>query len=63
MCQSDKLYDSRVREHIVVHLGLSVSSFAHNCGCVVDDGGSNLSFIIINKLKLYIIIDNLILNC
>ena len=35
---------------IGVHLGLSVSSFAHNCGCVVHDGGSNLSFIIINKL-------------
>ena len=40
MCQSDKLYDSRVRDHIVVHLGLNVSSFTHNCRCVVDDGGA-----------------------
>ena len=34
-----RLYDSRVRDHIIVHLGLNVSSSAHNCGCVVD--GSN----------------------
>ena len=42
MCQSDKgqtLYDSRVRDHVNVHLGLNVSSSADNCGCMVD--GSN----------------------
>ena len=33
------LYDSRVRDHVILHLGLNVSSFAHNCGCMVD--GSN----------------------
>ena len=35
-----RLYDSRVRDHVIVHLGLNVSSFAHNCGCVVDGGGN-----------------------
>ena len=41
-------YDSRVRDHVIVQLGLNVSSSAHNCGCVVDGGntGSNLSIII-----------------
>ena len=34
-----KLYDSRVSDHAIVHLGLNVSSSTHNCGCVVD--GSN----------------------
>ena len=33
-----KLYDSRVRDHVIVHLGLNVSSSTHNCGCVVDGG-------------------------
>ena len=28
-------YDSRVRDHVIVHLGLNVSSSAHNCGCVI----------------------------
>ena len=32
-------YDSWVRDHLTVHLGLNVSSFTHNYGCVVD--GSN----------------------
>ena len=36
-------YDSWVRYHVVVHLGLSVSSFTHNCGCVVDGGGAMVS--------------------
>ena len=40
-----KLYGSRVSDHATVHLGLNVSSSAHNCGCVVD--GSDLSIIII----------------
>ena len=33
-----KLYDSRVRDQVIVHLGLNVSSSAHNCGCMVNDG-------------------------
>ena len=35
-----RLYDSRVRDHVFVHLGLNVSSSAHNCGCVVDGGNA-----------------------
>ena len=35
-----KLYDSRSRDHVVVHLGLNVSTSAHNCGCVVDGGSA-----------------------
>ena len=35
-----RLYDSRVSDHVVVHLGLNVSSSAHDCGCVVDGGGA-----------------------
>ena len=35
-----RLYDSRVRDHVIVHLGLNVSSSAHNCGCVVDGGNA-----------------------
>ena len=37
--------ESQVRDHVVVHLGLNVSSSAHNCGCVVGSG--HLSIIII----------------
>ena len=42
-----RLYHSWVRGHVFVHLGVNVSSSAHNCGCV-DGGkryGSNLSII------------------
>ena len=35
-----KPYDSRVSYHAIVHLGLNVSSSAHNCGCVVDGGNA-----------------------
>ena len=28
-----RLYDSRVRDHVVVHLGLNVNSSVHNCVC------------------------------
>ena len=35
-----RLYDSRVRDHVIVHLGLNVSSSTHNCGCVVYDGNA-----------------------
>ena len=45
-----RLCDSRVRDHVIVHLGLNVSSSAHDCGCLVNGGkryGSNLNIIII----------------
>ena len=44
------LYESRVRDHVAVHLGLNVSSFAHNCGCVVDGGNvmAAMSIIVFN---------------
>ena len=35
-----KPYGSRVSYHAIVHLGLNVSSSAHNCGCVVDGGNA-----------------------
>ena len=35
-----RLYESRVRYHAIVHLGLNVSSSAHNYGCVVDGGNA-----------------------
>ena len=35
-----RFYDSQVRDHVIVHLGLNVSSSAHNCGCVVDGGNA-----------------------
>ena len=39
-----RLYDSRVRDHVIVHLGLNVSSSDHNCGCMVDDGNVIAAF-------------------
>ena len=37
----DKLYGSRDSDHAIVHLGLNVSSSAHNyCRCVVDGGNA-----------------------
>ena len=35
-----KHYGSRVSDHAIVHLGLNVSSSAHNYGCVVDGGNA-----------------------
>ena len=35
-----KLYGSRGTDHAIVHLGLNVSSSAHNCECVVDGGNA-----------------------
>ena len=35
-----RLYDSRVRDGVIVHLGLNVRSSAHNCGCVVNGGNT-----------------------
>ena len=35
-----KLYDSRVSDCVIVHLGLNVSISTHNCGCVVDGGNA-----------------------
>ena len=39
-----KLYGSQDSDHAIVHLGLNVSSSAHNCGCVVD-GGNDMAAI------------------
>ena len=35
-----RLYESRVRDHVVVQLGYNINIFAHNCGCVVDGGNT-----------------------
>ena len=35
-----RLYDSQVRDHVIMHLGLNVSSFDRNCGCMVDGGNA-----------------------
>ena len=35
-----RLYDSRVRDHVIVHLGLNVNSSTHKCVCVVDGGNA-----------------------
>ena len=35
-----KLYGSWDSDHAILHLGLNVSSSAHNCGCVVDGGNA-----------------------
>ena len=42
MCRVTKgrLYDSQARDHIIMYLGLNVSSSTHNCGCVVDGGNA-----------------------
>ena len=41
---------TRVRDRIIVHLGLNVSSSAHNCGCMVDGGNTMAA---ISVLLLY----------
>ena len=45
-----RLYDFRVRDHVVVHLqvGLNVNSSAHNCGCMVDGGNIIINFTVNN---------------
>ena len=52
-----RLYDSRVRDHVIVHLGLNVSSSAHNCGCVVNGGNTMAAILVL--LLIYIIISNI----
>ena len=42
--------------HVIVHLGLNVSSSAHNCGCMVDGGNAMAAIIIIT-------IDSVITEC
>ena len=44
-----RLYETQVRDH-VLHLGLNVSSSAHNCGCVVD-GGNVMAAIGVSPLR------------
>ena len=29
-----RLFDSQVRDHVIMYLGLNVRSSAHNCGCI-----------------------------
>ena len=52
----NRLYDSWVRVHVAVHLGLNVNSSTHTCGCVVDGGNAmavyNFSIIIIIIIPL-----------
>ena len=40
MSPGSRLYESQVRDHVIVCLDLNVSSFAHNCGCAVDGGNA-----------------------
>ena len=43
-----RLYESRVRDHVIVHLCLNVSISAHNFGCVVySNAMATMSIIII----------------
>ena len=44
-----------VRYHVVAHLGLNVSSFAHDCGCVVNGGNAMAT---IRVLLLFYIIES-----
>ena len=48
----DKPYGSRDSDHAIVHLGLNVSSFIHNCGCAVD-GGNTMAAILVLVLLLF----------
>ena len=47
-----KLYGSWDSDHAIVHLGLNVSSSAHNCGCVIDGSTSNAMAAILVLLLL-----------
>ena len=49
-----RLYDSRVRDHVIVHLGLNVSSSTHNCGCVVDGDNTMAAVLSINIISINI---------
>ena len=51
-----KLYDSRVSDHATVYLGLNVSSYAHNCGCVVEGGGAVAAISVLLLLLLLIVV-------
>ena len=50
-----KLYGSRDSDHAIVHLGLNVSSSAHNCGCMVD-GGNAMAAICVLLLVFFILL-------
>ena len=49
-----KLYDSRDSDRAIVHLGLNVSSSAHNCGCVVEGGNAMAAIGVLLLLLLLI---------
>ena len=49
-----RLYDSWVRDHVIVHSGVNVSSSAHDGGCLVNGGkamAAILSSIIIKNVQ------------
>ena len=51
-----KLYDSRVSDHATVLLGLNVSSYAHNCGCVVEGSGAVAAISVLLLLLLLLLL-------
>ena len=51
-----KLYGSQDSDHAIVHLGLNVSSSAHNCGCVVDGGNAMTAIWVLLLLLLLLLL-------
>ena len=51
-----KLYGSRDSDHAIVHLGLNVSSSAHNCGCVVDGSNAMAAILVLLLLLLLLLL-------
>ena len=56
MVSKGKLYGSRDSDHAIVHLGLNVSSSAHNCGCVVDGGNAMAEIRVLLLLLLLLLL-------
>ena len=52
-----RLHGSRVRDHVIVHSGLNVSSSAHNCGHMSNDGT------LLQHFEYYIIIKRNAVTC
>ena len=48
-----RLYDSQVRDHVIVHLDINVSSSFHNCVCVVNGGNAMAAVLSIIIFSLY----------
>ena len=53
-----KPYGSQDSDHAILHLGLNVSSSAHNCGGVVDGGLHTMSAILLLLLSLLLLLLN-----